>query len=174
MSRQLWGFLYRCRLFSSHLEKQNNKYTLWKSVAFADSCGEHLWEERVAWRCPHLLHQYSAAWLRSSAPRFEEWDPQWEQCGAQLCLQDFRDDIITPEAEQSGAPGRQRDVSSATHQGQLIQHQHWAHCGLVQCTTLSFFCGYFFFQNYCLRSNKNSPVAQRRVLWEPERSHPIR
>lgn len=117
-------------------------------MAFADNCGEHLWGEGVAQRCPHIVHllqRYSAAWLRSPAPRFGKWDLQWEQCGAQLCLQDFRDDIITPEAEQSGAPGRQRDVSSAIHRGQLIQHQHWAHCGVVQCTSLSFFCVGFFF-----------------------------
>lgn len=132
-------------------------------MAFAGTCGQHLWE-REAWRYPHLLHllqRYSAAWLRSPAPRFKKWDLQWEQCGAQLCLQDFRDDIITPGAEQSGAPGRQRDVSSAIHQGQLIQHQHWAHCRLVQCTSLSLFfvvdLSFFSFQNYCLRSNKKSP-----------------
>lgn len=68
------------------------------------------------------------------------------------------------------------DVSSAIHRGHLIQHQHWAHCGVLQCTTLSLFCVCLggFFQNYCLRSNKNSPEEERRVLWEPERSHPIR
>lgn len=111
------------------------------------TCGEHLWQ-RVAWRDPHLLHllqRHSAAWPRSPASRFKKWDLQWEQCGAQLCLQDFRDDIITPEAEQSGATGRQRDVSSAIHQGQLIQHQHWAHCGAMQCTSLTFFLSGFFF-----------------------------
>lgn len=149
--------VYRCRLFSSHLEKQNNTYRLYMCTVQGSSSVEvhglcspvvNTCGQRVAWRDPHLLHllqRHSAAWPRSPAPRFKKWDLQWEQCGAQLCLQDFRDDIITPEAEQSGATGRQRDVSSAIHQGQLIQHQHWAHCGAMQCTSLSFFLSGFFF-----------------------------
>lgn len=113
-------------------------------ITVVNICGEKEWRRGVPTSSISCRDTLLLGW-DSPAPRFGKWGLQWEQCGAQLCLQDFRDDIITPEAEQSGAPGRQRDVSSAIHRGQLIQHQHWAHCGVVQCTSLSFFCVGFFF-----------------------------
>ena len=87
------------RTYSTHPGKQH----FWKCIAFADNSGERLWGEKE-WHRGIPTSSTSAAWLRSPAPRLEKWDLQWEQCEAQLCLQGFRDDIITPGAERSGAP----------------------------------------------------------------------